>query len=187
MTLNAAEVRVGTTGHVYFAIPGTPLPTDVTTPLGAAFRELGYLETGPEKSVDTTKQLHTPWQAKTAVRQTVSEQQTKQVFTIWQRNGANLKTVNGGGTVVAGTNGATIYRPPADVATTTGVWVIETIDGSIIDRECLESGSATLGGSIATKKDGVTGYPLELVYLTPPSGDSPWVLVTNDPAVPVDA
>lgn len=42
MALNASEVRTAPSGHIYVAALGAPEPTDVSTPLNAAFAELGY-------------------------------------------------------------------------------------------------------------------------------------------------
>jgi hypothetical protein len=46
MANSAANVRVGVTGSVYVAPTSTPLPTDATTALNAAFNDTGYVGEG---------------------------------------------------------------------------------------------------------------------------------------------
>lgn len=185
MALDATEVRVGVTGHLYKAPLGTAAPTDEDTALNAAFVELGYTETGPSLSVDTSKESFTPWQSQSPVREQVTGQVITASFTLWQTNAANLKLAFGGGTVTT-TTGGTKYTPPATATVNEGSFVFEILDGSITDRYYIPRASISLGGEVAFAKDAVTGYEIELTFLQPASG-SPWVLFTNNADVPVDA
>ena len=185
MAQDATEVRLGVTGYLYKAPVGSTAPTDEDTALNAAFVELGYTETGPSISVDTSTETFTPWQSVTPVRETVTGQIITATFTLWQTNAANLKLAWGGGTVTASTGG-TKFTPPATPTVNEGAFVFEVIDGSVIDRWYIPRASITLAGDISFAKDGVTGYPISVKYLQPASG-TPWVLFTNNADVPADA
>lgn len=183
MAKTASEVRIGNTGSIYRAPVGTTMPTDVTTALAAAWKELGYTETGPSVDPDTNKERFIPWQSIAPVAETVTEQTITATFILWQRNAETLKLAWGGGTVTGTTT--RIYTPPA-TPTLLNAFVIEVNDGPIIDRYLLPRASASLAGPIPIAKDGVTGYEIELTYLQPATG-SIWTLLTNDTAVLADA
>lgn len=185
MPLDGTEVRVGITGHLNTAPVGTAMPTDTTTPLAAAWVELGYTEAGPVISTDTNVEDFIPWQSRSAVRSVVTEATQTIAFTLWQRNAQTLKLAFGGGTVTAGTAGDTVYTPPLEASLIEQAFVFEIIDGPIIDRYCLYRGSPSLAGDISFAKDAVTGYELEIKFLETAAGA--WKLITNDPAVEVDA
>jgi len=184
MAKTATEVRLGTTGSLYKAPVGTAMPTDVTTALAAAWKELGYTETGPSMSVDTNKESFTPWQSLAPVRETVTEQTITAGFTLWQRNAETLKLAWGGGTVTGTTT--RVFTPPATPVLVENAFVFEIVDGTLIDRYLLPRATVSLNGDVAFAKDEVTGYEIELTYLQPASG-SLWTLLTNDTAVLADA
>ena len=63
--LNASNVSFGkpkATGGIYYAPAGTTVPTDATTPLNEAFKNLGYIsEDGLVNSVSTDTENITAW------------------------------------------------------------------------------------------------------------------------------
>lgn len=185
MALDATEVRLGVTGHLYKAPVGSTAPTDEDTALNAAFVELGYTENGPSLTVNTTKQSFTPWQSFFPVRETITAQEVMASFTLWQTNADTLKLAWGGGTVTT-TTGGTKFTPPATATVNEGAFVFEIEDGSIKDRWYIPRASISLGGDVSFSKDGVTGYPITITYLQPASG-SPWELFTNNADVEADA
>lgn len=187
MALDATEVRVAVTGHLYKAVVGTALPTTTGTALPADWKELGYTETGPNMSVDTSKESFTPWQAQTPVREQVTGQTVTSKFTLWQRNADTLKLAWGGGTVVVGTPVTDrIFTPPASATVNEGAFVFEIVDGLIIDRYAIARASISLDGDVAFDKADVTGFEIGLTFLQPAAGSS-WKLITNDAAVAIDA
>jgi hypothetical protein len=185
MALDATEVRLGVTGHLYKAPVGTTMPTDVTTELNAAFKELGYTESGPSISADNTTERFTPWQSKVPVREQLTEQMITAAFTLWQRNADTLKMAWGGGTVTGTTT--RVFTPPAVPTVNEGAFVFEIVDGAIIDRHLIERASILLNGEVSFAKNTVTGFPIQLTYLAPAGGGSPWKLLTNDDNVTADS
>lgn len=74
MALDSSQIRLAPSGHVYIApYPTLPLPTDVTTPLAAAWKELGYLS---EEGVSISPTLDTDnkraWQSALPVKTSVT-------------------------------------------------------------------------------------------------------------------
>jgi hypothetical protein len=186
MSLDATQVRVGITGHIYKAPVGTDAPDGVDE-LATPWKELGYSETGPSLSVDTSKESFTPWQSLSPVRETITGQVITASFTLWQRNADTLREAWGGGTVIAGTDdGVRIFSPPSVPTINEGAYIFDVIDGLIIDRYYIERASSSLDGEVPFAKDGVTSYTIGLTYLAPASGGSPWKLITNDAAVELD-
>lgn len=184
MALDATEVRIGVTGHLYKAPVGTTAPTDTSTALAAGWVELGYTETGPSMTVDTTKEQFTPWQSQMPVRETVTGQMVTAKFNLWQRNADTLKLAWGGGTVTGTTT--RIFTPPAMGTVNEGAFVFEIIDGTVVDRYVIPRASVTLDGDVAFAKDAVTGYGISLTFLQPATGSS-WTMLTDDANVVADA
>jgi hypothetical protein len=183
MAKTATEARIGVTGSLYKAPVGTAMPTDVTTALGVAWVELGYTETGPKMSVDTSKESFIPWQSLSPVREVITEQTVSAAFALWQRNATTLKLAWGGGTVTGTTT--RVFTPPASPSVNEGAFVFEIVDGAIIDRYCIARASIALAGDVEFLKDKITQYELELTYLQPATG-SAWTLLSNDPAIVAD-
>lgn len=184
MALDATEVRLGVTGHLYKAPVGTTMPTDTVAALNAAFVELGYTETGPSMNVDTSKESFTPWQTQMPVREQVTGQMVTAAFTLWQRNAATLKLAFGGGTVTGTTT--RVYTPPSTATVNEGAFIFEIEDGAIKDRYLIQRASIAIGGEVMFNKDAVTGYPIEITYLQPASG-SAWSLLSSDDNITADA
>lgn len=74
MALDSTQIRLAPSGHVYIApYPTVPLPTDVTTTLAVAWKELGYLS---EDGVAIAPTYDTngikAWQSAVNVKTTVS-------------------------------------------------------------------------------------------------------------------
>jgi hypothetical protein len=183
MALDATEVRLGVTGNLYKAPIGTAMPSDTTTALAVAWKELGYTETGPSMSVDASKEQFTPWQAVSPVREVITSQMVTATFTLWQRNAETLKLAWGGGTVTGTTT--RVYTPPAVATVNEGAFVFEIVDGAIKDRYLIPRASISLAGDVSFAKDAVTGFEIELTFLQPATG-SAWTLLTNDTKVTAD-
>ena len=183
MTFDATQVRVGVTGHLYKAPLGTTLPTTVTASPNASFVELGYTESGPKTSVDTSKEAFTPWQSLFPAREVITGQIIKSKFTLWQRNSETLKLAFGGGTVTGTTT--RVFTPPATPTVNEGAFIMEVIDGAITDRYVIARASFALAGDVDVAKDGVTGYEIEMTWLQPASGNA-WQLLSSDTAMTAD-
>ena len=182
MALDCAEMRVGLTGHLYTAPVGTMMPADVSTALAAAWKELGYTtEDGVSMAVDMNKEDFNVWQSTSPCRSVITSQTLTSTFTLVQRNPDTLKLAFGGGDVATAL-GVTTYTPPT-LGLTEAAFVLEVIDGTIVDRYLLYRGNPALSGDITFAKSDPTGYEIEVTHLD--SVDGVWKLLTNDPAMEV--
>src|SRR5215471_9915903 len=95
--LDCSEVRVGLTGHLYTAPVGTPMPTDVTTPLPSPWVDLGYTtEDGLSMGVDINREDFNVWQSLAPCRSVITSQTYTDTFTLVQRNADTLRLAFGG-------------------------------------------------------------------------------------------
>lgn len=185
MANDATEVRVGTTGQLFVAPLGSTPPTDTTTALDAAFVDLGYLtEDGVSLAVDTNREDFRAWQTTSPVRSVVTEQTLTSTFTLLQRNADNLKLAFGGGTVALSGAGPDVIFTPPPAGVDERMFVLEVVDGDVIDRYLLHRGVPSLSGEVNFQRGELTGYEMEVTHLE--SDDGVWQLITNDAAVVVD-
>jgi hypothetical protein len=111
MALDATELFIPGTGHVYSAAEGTAMPTDVTTP-GTGWSEHGYTT---EDGVTLTFGISTDdikgWQSFDPLRTIVTEKPKTVKFDLMQNNAMNLLIALGGGTFDS-TSGLYTPAPP---------------------------------------------------------------------------
>ena len=125
MTLDATQIRVAGTGAIWKAPVGSVLPTDSTSPLDAAYRNLGYAKTG---FTVTPSLKNTPvmgWQSTNILRNINSELTRKYGFELQQTNIDTLALAWGG--TVAPVTGASIGT--VTIAITTGVLTTSVTHG----------------------------------------------------------
>ncbi len=185
MTLDATQIRMGLTGHVYAAPVATTMPTDTATALPGTWIDLGYLS---EDAItitpnDTLVQIGA-WQSQYDVRRTVTKREMSVKFKLIQDNTQNMQLAFGCGTVTvaAGPPVIATYTPPAGATQYERAFVVEVVDGTTISRWTLYRGIPSLAGDFAIKKDEANGYDLEIGIL-PDSTGLTWKRVTNDLAV----
>lgn len=154
MANDAGNVRVyaDSAGFVAVAPSGTTLPTDATTSLNAAFRELGYIdENGVVESQGTSENKVKAWQGGAIVRVVRTEHSLTYQFAALETNGEVLKAfydqdIYDGVVEVTGTQ-------PAAAA-----WVIHAVDGSDLVRIVIPSGQLTTVGDVNYNAGNPTSY-----------------------------
>lgn len=116
MALDADQIVVAGSGHVYAAPADSTLPSDPTSALDAAFVELGYTT---EDGVTLTPGMDTEdvraWQNPYAVRTLITARHLDVGFVLQQWNKDSIQLAFGGGTftLTAGPPAYTTYEPPA--------------------------------------------------------------------------
>lgn len=158
MTTTAANVRVGVTGEVNFAVDGTTLPTNSSTALDAAFTGLGYnTESGINETINRTTNKIRAWQNGDVVRTVTSEHDVEYAFDMLETTAETLETYYGEGSFSGGT---------VEVAATNGrrgSWVIEVIDGDDVCRIVIPDGEVTTDSStVSYTTDGAVVYPVTI-------------------------
>lgn len=162
MALVSADVRVALSGAVSKAIIGTALPTDSTTALVVAYKDVGYIsEDGVTESRERSTNDIKGWQGGAVVRTLVTDGKITWKFTMIETNTRSVETYYGA--TVATTS---ILVVP----TATGgrfVWVIDVIDGALLRRIVVPQGEITEVGDLQYTSSGdpvgyevtLTGYP----------------------------
>ena len=163
--MNAANVTTGkrrTAGGIYRAAAGTTLPTDATTSLAAAFKEIGYIsEDGVTNSISKTTNEIKEWGGDT-VDSEVSEQTDQFTFkSIESMNVDTLKAVFGDTNVTESTGAITILVKAG--AFGEGVWVIDVAQkGGRLKRIVIPDGKITALGDIVYNGSEAVGYDITL-------------------------
>ena len=134
MALDATEIAVAGTGHVYRAVLGTAFPANTSTVPAAAWIELGYTtEEGVRFSFSKETTDFMGWQS-TDVLRTIATAAPKEIaMDFAQLNQDTWNTAMGGGTW-SGTPPNYEYVPPAASAVDEFALLIEATDGTEIYR-----------------------------------------------------
>lgn len=163
--MNKANVTTGkrrTAGGIYRAPAGTTLPTDASTSLAAAFKEVGYIsEDGVTNSVGKTIQEIKEWGGE-VVDSELTEQSDQWKFKeIESLNLDTLKSVFGDSNV-SESSGAITVTVKAEI-TGSGVWAIDMAQkGGRLKRIVIPDGKITSLGDIVYKGSEAVGYDVTL-------------------------
>jgi hypothetical protein len=133
-TYNEDAVRVGVTGTVFVGPKGTALPDDVTTPLNAAFKSVGFIsEDALTESLAITTERLRAWQRPVGIRTLTTEVEWTFQFGMLETSPLVLDLYYGGATTTVDTGVATtdILAWPTS---TQRAMVIEIEDGDVITR-----------------------------------------------------
>ena len=160
--VSAGKPKIG--GAVYRAPVGTTLPTDASTALNSAFKELGYLsDEGLTNSNTVTSNSIKDWGG--VVVLTIQDEKKDQFkFTpIESLNAEVLKAVYGDTNVtVDGTTGDITVNATAAEAIEYA-WVFEIVmRGGTAKRIVLPNAKLSELGDIVYKRDAAVGYPITL-------------------------
>jgi len=152
------NVRVGVTGAIYVAPEGTTLPTDATSPLNAAFDELGFVdENGVTEAQGTSVTNIKAWQNSAVVRKILTEHDLTYAFAALETNPVVLETYYGNYT-----------DGPDGVVEITGevlpnlCWVIDVLDGDSTTRIVVPEGQITSPGNVVYGATDAVKYPMTL-------------------------
>ena len=167
---NVSAGKPKLTGAVYRADAGTTLPTDATTALTSAFKELGFVsEDGVTNNNTPESDNIKAWGGQT-VLVVQNEKNDEFTFTLIEAlNVEVLKTVYGP-TNVTETNGAITIEATADPIPN-AVYVIDVVmTGNKAKRIVIPDGAITEIGEIVYKDDEPIGYELTVNALPDASG-----------------
>lgn len=166
----AANVVVGVTGGVWYAPLGTALPTNATTALIAAYKEVGFLgESGIDEDQAVSNTKIKAFQNAAIVRVVQTEHSATIKFTMIESNPNSLALAYGNFTSVVG--------PPAVGQVTIAgairphiVLVTEVIDGTKITRTVAGDAQVTELGTVKGANGAVVGYEVTLECFPGPGG-----------------
>ena len=163
---------------VNVAPKGTTLPTDLVTPLVAAFKDVGWLaEDGVEVSRKLNTSKHKAFQGGSVVRQKRVSDGDTFVFTALEETATALGLYYTGSTVTTATGTSTIAVPAA-VGTDERAWVIDVVDGAVTKRYTIARGEVIDIDKVSHKNTEMTMYKFTVGIL------GAFQIITNNPAFP---
>lgn len=157
-------------GAVFAAPLGTALPTDATSTLNAAFKELGYVsEDGVTNNNSPETENVKAWGGDTVLVLQTEKTDEWTLTLIEALNPEVLKTVYGDANVTEGTGTITVNAATAQLADK--VYVIEmSMKGGALKRVVIPTGSISELGEVVYKDDEAVGYELTITALPNASG-----------------
>lgn len=183
MALDATEVVVAGTGHVYRAPVDTALPTDIGNALSGSWVELGY--TTPEgvafEFAKDTKDLFA-WQSRDPIRTLILNEPKTATFTLMQWNNDTLDLALGGGEWTDTDTG--VEYEPADAGFVNEVaLIIEFTDDDKNYRFCFKRALNKNPFSFSTLPDDAANLPIAMSVLAPADGSKAYKIQTDDAAL----
>lgn len=169
--VTASKPKVG--GAVYRAPKGTALPTDATTALNVAFKDLGYIsEDGITNSRSIESQETKAWGGDVVVNSQTGAKDGFKMKLIESLNLETLKTVFGDSNV-SGTLEAGITVKNNSKELQESAYVIEMVlKGGILKRICIPQAKPTEFAEVVYKDSDVTGYEITLSTTPDASGQT---------------
>lgn len=157
MALDSDAVRVAVTGAVYVAPTATSAPTSSSSALDVGFVDLGYVSAdGITENIDRTTNQIRAWQNGSLVREVTSEGTYSVDMTFIETNESVLELYYGASITAGELDG--------DPTTTGGrkSFVIDVIDGAIVERIYIPAGEITSVGTRTLASGEAVGYQVTI-------------------------
>lgn len=163
--MNAANVTTGkrrTAGGIYRAPAGTTLPTDASTALASAFKDVGYIsEDGVTNSIGKTIQEIKEWGGETVSSEVTGQTQQIKFKAIESLNTDTLKAVFGDNNVTESSGAIAVTVKACEAGA--GVWVIDMAQkGGRLKRIVIPDGKIVALGDILYKGSDPVAYDVTL-------------------------
>lgn len=183
MALDASQVRVALTGHVFFGADVTTDPTGFSTN-GAltGFKELGYTtEDGVTFTIGKETEDIMGWQSSDPLRVVVTAEPKSAAFTLRQLNKDNWATTFGGTFTTEGiAPDQTVLWEPGLAEIVEGFLVIEFEDGDDKYQIGFRRAQAAAEIEFSFVRSDSVNLPQEMRALAPADGGRPWFMRTDD-------
>ena len=172
---NAANVTTGkrrVDGGIYFAPAGTTLPTDATTALAAAFKNLGYVsEDGVTNSMSKETSEIKEWGGAVVDNVQTGYTDTFSLTFIESMNVDTLKAIYGDSNVTEASGAITVTVNASEAPA--GVYVIDMImKGNKLKRIVIPNGKVSELGDIVYKADEAVGYDVTIAASLDANGNT---------------
>jgi hypothetical protein len=187
VALDADQIRIAGSGHIYVGAVGATAPTDLTTAWDTDdWTELGFTnEDGVTVSDSRELQDITVWQLMYPARKIITGRNFTVAFNLRQWNRATLVLAFGGGTITTTGTGASAvhtYTPPAAEFIDRRSLGVEWSDGSVIYRLIVPRGMVTEDVETALQRGDAAELPITFA-VEGEDGVQPYTLLSNDPAL----
>lgn len=188
---DADEVVVGANGSIWVAPVGTAEPADHDNAYPAGWVELGYTsEDGVTLNVGRTMADIPVWQSFFPVRRMVTARDMTAAFVLRQWNKATLVLAFGGGVIthVASSVGPPAvgehwrYDPPDPSVVDERMLGVDWVDGAKSYRLIVQRGQVAENAETKIARAAAADLPITFGILADDVNETPWYLLTNDPA-----
>ena len=160
-------------GAVYRAPLGTTLPTDASTALATAFKDMGFVsEDGVSNSNSPDSEKVKAWGGQTVLVVVNEKPDSFKLKFLESLNTNVLETVYGSANVTADTQAGTINVVANAATLGEFVYVIEMRMGTAMKRIVIPNGSLSEVGDIVYKDNEPVGYEVTLECLPDSSGNN---------------
>lgn len=184
MSLEAEEVRVAGTGHIYVAPVDTAFPTSITAAVShaAGWRELGYAtKEGARFAFGREVNSIMGWQSFDPLRKIITALPKTVAFDLMQTNQNTWALGMGGGTFTEPSAGEYEYEPPDEDYVDHRALIVEMSDGDYDYRLCFRKALNENGVDFAFVRTDPLVFPITMGILAADGGLKPFLVQTNDP------
>lgn len=188
MSLDADQIVIPATGHVYVGDANETIPTNISAAVAvsgaAGYNEMGYTtEDGVGFSFGRNTKEIKGWQTGYSLRRLVEDTPTSVTFSLQQFTYTSMRLAMGGG-AFSGTTPNFAYEPPEPDFVDERSIIIEAADGDYdyrwIFRRCILSDSV----DFSLMRTDPVAFPLTFDVLdSGTAGIKPWLFQTNDPEI----
>lgn len=179
--VSAGKPKIG--GAVFRAVAGTTPPTDATTSLAAAFKDLGYCsEDGLVNSNSPSTTNIKAWGGDTVLTIQEEKEDTFQLTLIEVLNTEVLKTVYGSSNISGALNtGLTVKANSLEPEE--GVWAIELVlNSNTVKRVVIPNGKITEIGDISYTDSDAIGYEITITAVPDSNGNTHYEYIKQTPS-----
>lgn len=179
--VSAGKPKIG--GAVFRAAAGTTPPTDATTSLAAAFKDLGYCsEDGLVNSNSPSTTSIKAWGGDTVLTIQEEKEDTFQLTLIEVLNTEVLKTVYGSTNISGALNtGLTVKANSTEPEE--GVWAIELVlNSNTVKRVVIPKGKITEIGDISYTDSDAIGYEITITAVPDSNGNTHYEYIKQTPS-----
>jgi len=182
MAKDPSEIVIGANGSIYTAPLGSPIPANITAPLGGAWVELGYASEDGVTWVDgKSLQSIRAWQSFYDLRRIVTSKEGSLAFSLMQWNGNTVRLAFGGGEVTEPAPNAYRYTPPDPQDIDERMLAVEWEDGDHDFRLVFPKGMVSDNVEVNIVRTAAGLLPITFALLGSAELE-PFILDTNHPA-----
>ena len=166
----AGKPKIG--GAVSIAPAGTTVPTDATTALAAAFKNLGYVsEDGMTRNITRESESVKAWGGDTILTPMTDFEETF-TFTLVESLNTDVRKAVFGDTNVTGTLADGMTTTVNSKQLENYVWVVDLLVNGAVSRIVIPIGSVSEVGEIEYVDDDAVGFEVTVTALPDASGNT---------------